>query len=148
MHLNSKISSSWDKNKKSGTDWVKGFMKRHPQLTLSKPENTSFARATAFNKENVEEFFNNYERALTSDHFTVDQIYNLDETGVLTVVPALNVAAKLGARQVWQVVSGERGGMITMCMIINALGNTVPPVFVFRGQGSITLCYLGHHQGV
>lgn len=129
--LNLKIPSSWDKNKISGIDWVKGFMKRHPQLTLRKPENTSFARATAFNKANVAEFFDNYERALNSGAFTAEHIYNLDETGVLTVVQAPNVVAKLGARQVGQAVSGERGSMITMCMIINALGNTVPPVFIF-----------------
>lgn len=51
--------------------------------------------------------------------------------GVSTVLQAPKVVAKLGARQVGQVVSSERGSMITVCMIVNAIGNTVPPVFVF-----------------
>lgn len=106
-------------------------MKRQPQLTLRKPENTSLARGTAFNKTNVAEFYDNYERALKADIFQAQQIFNIDETGVSTVLQAPNVVAKLGARQVGQAVSGERGTMITMCMIVNAIGNTVPPVFIF-----------------
>lgn len=35
-------------------------MKRHPQLILRKPENTSIARALALNKNNVDDFFKNY----------------------------------------------------------------------------------------
>lgn len=129
--LGSNIPVSWDAEKTAGIDWLKGYMKRQPQLTLRKPENTSLARATAFNKVNVKEFFDNYERAVKAGAFTAENIYNLDETGISTVLQAPNVVAKLGARQVGQTVSGERGSMITMCMTINAVGNTVPPVFIF-----------------
>lgn len=56
----------------------------------------------------------------------------LDETGVSTVLQAPNVIAKLGARlEVGQAVSGERGSMITICMIVSAVGNRIPPVFIF-----------------
>lgn len=92
-------------------------MKRYPPLTLRKPENTSFARATAY-KANVADFFYNYEQAVNSGAFTAEQIYNLDETGVLTVVHTPNVIVKVGACQVGKVVSDECGSMITMCMII------------------------------
>lgn len=68
----SRMPSSWDENKIAGIDWVKGFMTRHEQLTLRKHENTSLSRATAFNKANVAEFFDNYERAIRSGDFTGD----------------------------------------------------------------------------
>lgn len=127
-----KHPEAWDSNRIAGIDWVQSFMKRHNNLlTLRKPENTSLSRATAFNKTNVMEFYDNYERALQSGEFTGDRIYNLDETGVATVVQAPKVVAQLGARQVGQAVSAERGTMITVCMIVNAVGNAVPPVFVF-----------------
>lgn len=53
---------------------------------------------TSFNKTNFDEFFNNNKSAFTSENFTGDKIYNIDEKGVLTVVQAPN--AKLGASQV------------------------------------------------
>ncbi|KAK9703615.1 hypothetical protein QE152_g29245 [Popillia japonica] len=91
-------------------------MKRHSELTLRKPENTrrkpentSLNRATNFTKKNVEEFFSNYERVLLRHEFTPDREYNLDETGISTVVQAPNIVAKRGIKQVGQIVSGERG---------------------------------------
>ena len=41
---NNKICpSSWIKNKIAGIDWLQGFMKRQPELSLRTPEATSFA---------------------------------------------------------------------------------------------------------
>lgn len=51
------IPNSWKVNKIAGIDWLKSFMKRHPQLMLIKPENTSLPISTAFNKTNVTMFF-------------------------------------------------------------------------------------------
>lgn len=123
--------NNWDTSNMAGIDWLKGYMKRHKRLSLRKPENTSLARATSFNKTNVTEFQDNYERALQSYPFTPNKIYNIDETGITTVVQSPNVVAKKGTKQVGQVVSAERGQLVTMCGIINACGNSLPPVFVF-----------------
>lgn len=123
--------SKWDVNKIAGVDWLQGFKRRHPNLSLRKPENTSLSRATSFTKENVTTFFTNYERALSSREFTPDRIYNLDETGITTVLQAPKIVTLKGTKQVGQIVSAERGTLITMCGIISALGNTVPPVFIF-----------------
>jgi hypothetical protein len=53
-------------------------MKWHKNLTLRKTENTSLSGATALNKTNVMEFYDNYEEALQLGIFTRDRVYNLN----------------------------------------------------------------------
>ncbi|CAH1636479.1 unnamed protein product [Spodoptera littoralis] len=103
-----KCPEKWLDNKSAGIEWMKNFMKRHPVLSLRKPENTSLSRSTSFNKHNVMMFFDNYERVLQRGNYTPDCIYNLDETSIMTVVQAPNVIARTGQKQVGQSVSAER----------------------------------------
>ena len=49
----------------------------------------------------------------------------------MTVVQAPHVIVSRGTKQVGQCVSAERGQLITMCGIGNAIGNFVPSVFIF-----------------
>lgn len=130
VHLN-QCPNKWEQNQMAGVDWMKGFMRRHSSLSLRKPENTSLARTLGFNKQMVEEFQTNLADIYSKHKFQPDRIFNLDETGIKTVVQAPNVVARKGTKQVGQVVSGERGNLVTMCVAVNAAGNTVPPVFIF-----------------
>ena len=43
----------------AGKDWLYGFLKRHPDLTIRSPEATSMARAVGFNGPQVTRFFLN-----------------------------------------------------------------------------------------
>lgn len=105
-------------------------MSRHNQLSLRKPESTSLMRAIGFNKDRVNEFFENYLSVLEKFKFKGERIFNLDETGVPTVLKTTNVVATKGKKQVGQVSSGERGENVTFVGIINAAGNTIPPVYI------------------
>nr|XP_015835156.1 PREDICTED: uncharacterized protein LOC107397879 [Tribolium castaneum] len=97
--LKRKYPTSCDKNNKAGLDWMKSFMKRFRNLRLRKPENTSLARSTGFNKINLKQFFDNLRFALERYKIAPENIYNLDETGVTTVLQAPKVIATTGTKQ-------------------------------------------------
>ena len=49
----------WNNGQIAGKEWLYGFMKRHPNLSLWTTKPTSLSRATSFNKTNVNTFFMN-----------------------------------------------------------------------------------------
>ena len=116
----------------AGLTWFQGFMRRYPRLSIRIPENTSHARAKAFNATNVAEFFSLYKGLLEKYSFSPNRIYNVDEKGVSTVHnnPPKILSLK-GKKQVGCIASGERGVNTTLVLCGNALGTMVPPLFVF-----------------
>jgi len=123
---------SWDRDKKAGIDWFLGFMNRRPNLSLRRPEALSIARASAFNKTNMDNFFDKLETVLMSFQFEGKQIYNLDESGFTTVQSKMpKVVGSRGKKRVGQMSSRERGELVTVCCIVSAVGEAVPPFFVF-----------------
>lgn len=122
---------AWSENKMAGKTFYQYFIARHQNLSLRKPEATSLARATAFNKTNVELFFSKYKELLSRFNFTSDKIYNVDESGMSTVHTPMKVLAPKGTKQVGNVTSAGRGNNVTVIGCINALGNSVPPCMIF-----------------
>ena len=126
-----KVPNSWHARKIAGEDWLKGFRKRMSSLSLRTPESTSLARAMAFNRFNVNSFFDNLKSAIDNFHPPATRIWNLDETGINTVPKSRQILCKTGTRQVGQIRSGERGVNVTMCSCVSAAGMALPPAFIF-----------------
>lgn len=120
------------KKKEAGKDWVQGFLSRHPELSIRKPESTSAARAAGFNKQAVEQFFNFLGNVYDEHKLSPDRIYNCDETGV-SVVPKTKskIIARKGRKQVGSITSAERGTTITIEICFSASGQYMPPMMVF-----------------
>jgi len=122
------------KESSAGRDWYEGFMKRHPQLSLRKPEALSYARAKNANAKVIENFF--VKLASVCAHLNIlskpMQIFNADETGISKVhKPCMKVLAKRGQKMVWFLTSGERGRTHTVLVYGSAAGYVVPPLMIF-----------------
>lgn len=123
--------SSWEEKEIAGKGWLRMFRSRHSEISLRKPEATSLARSTAFNKQNVNEFFSKYIEVLKRNEYQPYQIWNIDETGLSTVQAVPKILAPKGIKQLASMTSAERGINVTMIAAINGAGNSVPPLFVF-----------------
>lgn len=116
----------------AGEDWLSGFLKRHPELSFRRPEPTSAARAMAFNKVAVNEFFTLLEKVVEEHGFTADRIYNVDETAVSTVPKSQSKILSLkGQKQVGCLSSAERGQLVTAEICFNAAGTYIPPMLIY-----------------
>ena len=107
-------------------------MQRNQELSLRTPEPTSVARACGFNKIQVEIFFENLKKVLEKHHITMDNIYNVDETGIQTSAKKPpKVISVRGKKQVGAISSSERGNLITSLFCCSATGKFIPPTLVF-----------------
>lgn len=48
VRYNIKRPASWDKNETAGVEWFRGFIDRHPELSVRCAQATSLARATSY----------------------------------------------------------------------------------------------------
>ena len=124
------------RNGKASQDWWLGFRKRHPQVTIRKPQGLSIARVIHMNKptetkffELLEEVYNKYRVFGKPGH-----VYNTDESG-LSLVPGVKaIVGRLGKKDSNQITSGERGQLITVMICCNAAGDFIPPTVVYKGK--------------
>lgn len=116
----------------AGPDWMEHFLRKHPTITLRKPEATSGARAMGFNKVAVNQFFGLLTSIIDKYQLTAEKIFNCDETGI-TVNPKghSRILALKGKRQVGVLTSAERGETVTVEICCSASGSYFPPCLIF-----------------
>ncbi|XP_067934193.1 uncharacterized protein [Watersipora subatra] len=128
---NIKMPNSWITSKAAGEKWLVGFMARNKKLSLRQPEATSIARAAAFTRRNVSSFFDSLEEVYKRTNVDGSRIFNLDESGFITVQELPKVISPRGQKQVGQQTSREKSELVTCCAIVNAVSNKLSPVLIF-----------------
>ncbi|XP_046582152.1 uncharacterized protein LOC124289604 [Haliotis rubra] len=114
--------------------WYYGFMKRWPSLMLDKPRPLEVFRAKATSQEAVSKYFVELRAVLEKyDLFDKPQfIYNVDEKGLIENHTPPKVVSSSEYRCV--AVTTPRSSTTTLIGCGNALGQQIPPYFVFKGQ--------------
>ena len=121
-----------ESSKTAGEDWLNAFRQHHnDKLSLQNQEATSLNRAQAFNKTNVNTFFDNLEKVMEKHKFRPECIWNIDKTGCSTVQTPWRQLAKKGEKRVGSIVLHEKGSTVTLCGAVNAIGNSIPPFLIF-----------------
>jgi hypothetical protein len=93
------MDHSFNKKKRmAGKYFFLAFKKRNPDLALRTSEATSLLGATGFNKPQVDWFYDLLVKLQEQFRFQASQIYNADETGVLTVHKNDNVLSVKGKK--------------------------------------------------
>lgn len=76
-------------------------------------------------------FFTHLKDALERFQIQPERIWNMDETAFMTVHRPRSVVAQRGERNVASITTAEHGLLVTAAFSVSALGNCMPPFFIF-----------------
>lgn len=85
-----------------------------------------------FNRPAVQKYFSLLSDVLEKYKIPPERIFNVDETGIMTVPKKRSKCLSLrGKRQVGCISSSERGVLVTVEICMSATGVFMPPTFIF-----------------
>ncbi|CAG9829492.1 unnamed protein product [Diabrotica balteata] len=118
-----------------GEGWYRGFLKRHEILTNRTPEAVTSASAVV-SEGDVRKWFSLVEEYLKSknlDYILQDptRIFNGDETCFYRCPKNFKVIAPRGARNVYEVDSGQAKMNITVMFTFSASGQVTDPMIIY-----------------
>lgn len=139
------VISDYIKNKKKaylfpkgvpGEDWWKGFLRRNPSISFSKPQALQICRAKAVTAKIINHWFMNVlkpilDRAELYCH--PERIFNADETSFSLCGRPQRVVCKRGAKSPQFVVGGTGKENITVLGCVSASGVLLPPYILYTG---------------
>ncbi|XP_053394116.1 uncharacterized protein LOC123523838 [Mercenaria mercenaria] len=115
--------------------WLYGFLNRwNSRLTSLNPRSLESCCAKGVTPEVVSNYYGNLHEILVKYNLEDKpiHIYNLDETGLQPNHKPPNIIAPLHSKP--QAVTSPRSTTVTLIGCANAIGNSLPPFFVFKGK--------------
>ena len=121
--------------KAAGRKWLRGYLKRKPNLQRKNSQNISAARAMGANPYQIEKFFDLLIQWIRKWglEFLPNNIWNIDESGV-TDVPKVQKVIGVTGERAFQMVAADKGETTTVVTYISTGGVVVPPMVIFKGS--------------
>ena len=138
QHMAREYADSLEKSVKSERSlsncWFYGFLKRWSDLKVVKPQKLSIARAQSASKEKLDSYYKEISTILTKYnlHDKPEHIFNVDETSVTTEHSPPKIVCNKETKL--QAITSGRSSTVTIIAGGNAIGNSLPPYFVFSGK--------------
>ncbi|KAG5896078.1 hypothetical protein JTB14_006867 [Gonioctena quinquepunctata] len=133
-----KIPNNFNKEKQlAGRDWLSSFLKRNADLSLGKTQPMNPTRAQKLNKAIVSDYFTKISELMATMNIKdkPQNVYNMVEKGCrLTIHHQQRVMSEKGVRRVHMVAPPEHAENVTVVACCNAMGNSIPPMILFRGK--------------
>ena len=120
--------------KKGGRKWLRGFMRRHPELKIKRAKQLSRQRAKAATKDIIGDWFRQYKATLVKYKVTDGRhIWNVDETSVSNIPKPQDFVGVRG-RDLVNVVSCARPQTSTVVAAVNGAGKRMDLMVIHRGK--------------
>jgi hypothetical protein len=142
-YLDSMDRSSRFINNMPGPDFTKGFMKRHAQLTVRMANLIKRSRA-ALSHQDVNEFFDRFEQSIGD--IPPQNLWNYDETNMRDNPGAQKAIFQKGVKYAEQVRDHTKSS-ISLMYCYNGVGDSVPPLFLYKGQNVYPSWCIGGPKG-
>ena len=118
-----------------GKSWWYGFLRRHPDLKITKAEKLEVNRAMACTQDSVDAWFADFEELIAELNITSPkQVYNCDEAGFpLQVKNNMRVCVDRYMKRNFKCVTANKDSITTLqCICAN--GSVLPPTVIFPGK--------------
>ena len=114
--------------------WFYSFLKRWPNLKVAKPQKLTIVRAKSASRDTLDKYYKELGTILTNHNLRdkPQNIYNVDESGVSTEHSPPKIVCSTNTKP--QNITSTRSSNVTIIAAGNALGNSVPPYYIFPGQ--------------
>eukprot|EP00904_Undaria_pinnatifida_P002903 jgi/Undpi1/12613/HiC_scaffold_6.g02282.m1 len=124
----------WKPEQGPGPKWVRGFLKRHPQLSERSSRIYEANRGVSNDDERLRSFCGVWEGFTKDNNLQANHLWNTDETGATPQgTKTLKLITECGQKVVSTVRSNSRENM-TMVTTINAAGDVLFPLIISKGQ--------------
>lgn len=132
-----KIVTRWKDGKGPGEDWFRGFLTRHPQLTIRKGEPLSSQRVRGTDPFIIEKFYDDITKMYKNIGIGPEDgglIFNCDETSFSHDPKDTKIVAEKGVRQISRNIAGTGKTNTTVLACGVADGRKLPPFIIFTGK--------------